>query len=176
MSSSRYRLVIISSSCNRPASYSLANRGTSTLGLHDPYTVPTMLLFHRMNSCRLIAMDCCALRGHPGQHAGAALADQCEIRVDVVTGNQRRGDHNAVRHHPVGQVTDQVGGVGHGGHAVRGAERIADFCFSSTGSTATICAAPLMRAPWIAPVPMPPAPTTTTVSPLRTRARFSAEP
>ena len=35
-----------------------------------------------------------------------------------------------------------------------------------------ICAAPLMRAPWIAAVPMPPAPMTTTVSPPRTFARF----
>ena len=42
----------------------------------------------------------------------------------------------------------------------------ADFCLNSTGSTAMICAAPLMRAPWIAPVPMPPTPMTTTVSPV----------
>ena len=52
----------------------------------------------------------------------------------------------------------------------------ADFCLKSTGSTATICAAPLIRAPWIAPVPIPPAPTTTTVSPPRTPARLAAEP
>ncbi len=52
----------------------------------------------------------------------------------------------------------------------------ADFCLNSTGSTAMICAAPLMRAPWTAPVPMPPTPMTTTVSPVLTLARFSAEP
>ena len=39
-----------------------------------------------------------------------------------------------------------------------------------------IRAAPLIRAPWIAAVPMPPAPMTTTVSPARTFARFAAEP
>ena len=54
--------------------------------------------------------------------------------------------------------------------------RSADFRLNSTGSTATICAAPLIRAPWIAPVPIPPAPTTTTVSPPRTPARCAAEP
>ncbi|AJK79000.1 hypothetical protein PICSAR240_00631 [Mycobacterium avium subsp. paratuberculosis] len=54
--------------------------------------------------------------------------------------------------------------------------RSADFCLNSTGSTATICAAPLIRAPWMAPVPMPPAPITTTASPPRTPARLAAEP
>ena len=37
-------------------------------------------------------------------------------------------------------------------------------------------AAPLMRAPWMAAVPMPPAPITTAVSPPRTLARRAAEP
>ena len=47
---------------------------------------------------------------------------------------------------------------------------------NSTGSTATICAAPPIRAPWMAPVPIPPTPITTTVSPTRIPERFATEP
>ena len=53
------------------------------------------------------------------------------------------------------------------------------LAFSSlkgTGSTATIVRAPAMRAPWMAPEPTPPQPTTTTVSPGFTLARSTAEP
>ena len=85
-------------------------------------------------------------------------------------------DHDAVGHHAAGQVADQVGGVGSEATLCVAPNVSADFCLNSTGSTAMICAAPLMRAPWIAAVPMPPAPMTTTVSPSRTLARFSAEP
>ena len=45
-----------------------------------------------------------------------------------------------------------------------------------TGSTATICRAPAIRAPWIAPEPTPPHPATTTVSPGLTFARSTAAP
>ncbi len=53
------------------------------------------------------------------------------------------------------------------------------LAFSSlkaTGSTAMIVRAPAMRAPWMAPDPTPPHPTTTTVSPGLTLARSTAEP
>ena len=39
-----------------------------------------------------------------------------------------------------------------------------------------IFSAPAMRAPWMAFMPMPPRPTTTTVSPARTSAALTAEP
>ena len=41
---------------------------------------------------------------------------------------------------------------------------------------ATICLAPASLAPWMALAPMPPTPTTTTVSPGRTSAAYTAEP
>ena len=47
----------------------------------------------------------------------------------------------------------------------------AAFCFISTGSTATMSRAPAIRAPCTALIPMPPTPTTTTVSPGCTSAR-----
>ena len=47
---------------------------------------------------------------------------------------------------------------------------------NSSGSTATTRAAPAIRAPCTALMPMPPMPTTTTVSPTWTSARFVAEP
>ena len=53
------------------------------------------------------------------------------------------------------------------------------LAFSSlkgTGSTAMMCRAPAMRAPWMAPEPTPPQPITTTVSPGFTLARSTAEP
>ncbi len=53
------------------------------------------------------------------------------------------------------------------------------LAFSSlngTGSTATIWRAPASRAPWMAPEPTPPHPTTTTVSPGTTLARSTEEP
>ena len=53
------------------------------------------------------------------------------------------------------------------------------LAFSSlkgTGSTAMMLRAPAMRAPWMAPEPTPPQPTTTTVSPGLTLARSTAEP
>ena len=43
-------------------------------------------------------------------------------------------------------------------------------------STATISAAPAMRAPWIAAMPTPPAPKTTTLEPGCTLAVLSAAP
>ena len=46
----------------------------------------------------------------------------------------------------------------------------------STGSTTTIFSAPASRAPWMAPLPMPPRPMITTVSPGDTSAVFTAEP
>ncbi|CAM4314162.1 hypothetical protein MYBA111488_13045 [Mycobacterium basiliense] len=52
----------------------------------------------------------------------------------------------------------------------------ADVRLNSTGSTATMRAAPLIRAPWMAAVPMPPAPIATTVSSPHTLARRAAEP
>ena len=53
------------------------------------------------------------------------------------------------------------------------------LAFSSlkgTGSTAMMVRAPAMRAPWMAPDPTPPHPTTTTVSPGLTLARSTADP
>ena len=46
----------------------------------------------------------------------------------------------------------------------------------ATGSTAMIVCAPASFAPWIAPVPMPPMPTTTTVSPGWTLPMCTADP
>ena len=48
--------------------------------------------------------------------------------------------------------------------------------FASAMSTAMIFSAPAKRAPWIAPLPIPPHPITTTVSPGLTPAVFTAEP
>ena len=47
---------------------------------------------------------------------------------------------------------------------------------ASTISTTTIFSAPASRAPWIAPLPIPPQPITTTVSPGLTSAVLTAEP
>ena len=47
---------------------------------------------------------------------------------------------------------------------------------NSTGSTAMIRVAPAMRAPCTALMPMPPMPTTTTVSPAVTPPRLAADP
>ena len=52
----------------------------------------------------------------------------------------------------------------------------AAFCLNSTGSTATMFLAPTMCAPCTALMPTPPTPTTTTVSPGMTSARYTAEP
>ena len=52
----------------------------------------------------------------------------------------------------------------------------AAFCLNSTGSTATMFRAPTILAPCTALMPTPPTPTTTTVSPGMTSARYTAEP
>ena len=52
----------------------------------------------------------------------------------------------------------------------------AAFCLNSTGSTATMFRAPTILAPCTAFMPTPPTPTTTTVSPGMTSARYTAEP
>ena len=54
--------------------------------------------------------------------------------------------------------------------------RNANSRLASTGSTTTIFSAPASRAPWIAPLPMPPNPMITTVSPGATSAVLTAEP
>ena len=59
---------------------------------------------------------------------------------------------------------------------VRGAERLACSRLNGIGSTAMIRRAPATRAPWIALMPMPPTPSTATVSPTVTCARLTAEP
>ena len=54
--------------------------------------------------------------------------------------------------------------------------RRAASCLDSTGSTATITAAPDRRAPWITAMPTPPQPITATVAPGSTRAVLITAP
>ena len=53
---------------------------------------------------------------------------------------------------------------------------LARSCFDSTGSTATISAAPAIRAPWIAEIPTPPQPITATDEPGEIAAVLIAAP
>src|SRR5277367_247978 len=48
------------------------------------------------------------LRGHPGEHAGPALAGQLHRIADVLGADQRRRHHNGIGHHPVCQTPHQV--------------------------------------------------------------------
>ena len=61
-------------------------------------------------------------------------------------------------------------------HAWVAPNRLASSSFASTRSTATISAAPAIRAPWMAAMPTPPQPNTTTDEPGATLAVLMAAP
>ncbi|OBG58953.1 hypothetical protein A5702_07690 [Mycobacterium sp. E3339] len=148
----------------------------SLLGLHDPNTVPHNVLFIRMKSCSATAIECVAGAGSPVStqvpplrvSASAAPTSVSPIMAGETT--TASASTPRVRSRTSSSASAAVVAVW------VAPNRTAEVRLKSLTSTATMRAAPLMRAPCTAAVPIPPVPITTTVSPPRTPARRAAEP
>ena len=124
----------------------------SAFGLHEPNMVPANVLFIRMKSCRSILTDRVNCEVIPVSTQVPPLRVSCTASRTSSAVIKEGETTTRVGHHPVGQAAHQVQRLGDRSRQLWVApNRSADFCLNSTGSTATICAAPLIRAPWIAP-------------------------
>lgn len=115
--------------------------------MHEPNTVPTRFLFQRMNSCRLIAMElvvCLVIpvstqvppfrvRLSAACTSSLVISDGATMTLSAMTPPVRSRTRSAA------SSVDEALCVAPNPNA--------DFCLNSTGSTATICAAPQIRAP-----------------------------
>ncbi|ORW59253.1 hypothetical protein AWC20_09905 [Mycobacterium parmense] len=153
-----------------------ASSGMSLLGLHEPKTVPHNVLFIRMKFCSAAVTECVAGAGRP------VSTQVPPLRVSARAGSTSASPIMAVATTTASAITPRVSSrtssrASAALAAVWVAPKIgADSRLKSLMSTAMMRAAPLMRAPWIAAVPIPPAPMTTTASPPHTRARWAADP
>ncbi|OBH32366.1 hypothetical protein A5692_15060 [Mycobacterium sp. E342] len=154
----------------------MASSAMSPLGLHEPKTVPHNVLFIRMKSCSAMAID-------PNAGDGSPVSTQVPpLRVSASAAPTSASPITAGETTTASAITPRVRSrtsstASAAVAAVWVAPNVwAEVRLKSLTSTATIRAAPLMRAPWTAAVPIPPVPITTTVSPPRTPARRAADP
>jgi hypothetical protein len=98
-------------------------------------------------------------------HDAAALSDHAEAGADLLPGADTHGVDSNLGHAPVGKVGDERCGFFVRLDGVEPAEIESFSRLNAIGSTATTNSAPAAEAPRTALMPMPPTPTTATVSP-----------